>query len=211
MMKYLKTYITNKYFIAGVILFIIISTTYMIYKVSRRITTLKDLPKNYINLKFNGIAVNVCDGDGFRFFHTPPFRSKKYIRGTCNLSIRIAGIDAPEMRKYNIPAQPLAEESKIYLKNLIYEKSVTIKILGIDRYNRILATVYTRTVKGRVNVGVEMVKAGLACVYDGKDALYGSHKNKLLNEEKKAQKKKIGMWGLPNYISPMKYKQNSRK
>lgn len=188
------------------LIFFSLALVVVLYMGSRRVKSLRDLPLKFKVMKLKGYAVKVGDGDGFSFFHTPRFFSRKYKKGDKCLSIRLAGIDAPEVRKYSKKEQPFAKESKDYLKKLIHNKKVTIKILAIDIYNRLLAIVHVKDTT-RINVNVEMVRMGYACVYEGVNAVYDRYKKELYAKQRLAQRKKLNMWSQADYVSPMSYKR----
>jgi len=81
------------------------------------------------------------------------------------IKVRLAGIDAPETpgRKRQ-PGQPFSDASKKFLAGLVLNKNVEIKGYGLGPNNRIIGEIF---VDGK-NVNHEMVKAGLAEVYQGK-------------------------------------------
>jgi hypothetical protein len=59
------------------------------------------------------------------------------------LRIRLWGIDAPETPKgQKFPGQPYGKEAKAYLKQLVEGKRVTVEIYGVDRYKRLLSTIF---------------------------------------------------------------------
>ncbi len=71
-------------------------------------------------------------------------------------SVRLESIDAPEL------SQGLwGKQSKTNLQKIIKSQQVTLKISGIDRYQRYLATVFVKN----VDIGLQQVKAGHAVVY----------------------------------------------
>lgn len=78
-----------------------------------------------------------------------------------------------------------------------------------DQYNRIIATVYVRWFLIRRDVGLEMLKRGLATTYEAKHgAEFGGLKAVYEEAEAKAKKKRMGMWsGKPStFESPRDYK-----
>lgn len=117
-------------------------------------------------------------------------------------------MDAPEVRKFSKPAQPYAKEAKDYLKVLIYKRNINIKILSIDIYNRILASVWVIHEEKKINVGIKLVEVGLACIYEGKNAEYDGCKEILVKYEKRAREKRWGMWNQKDYVSPRVYKNS---
>lgn len=185
---------------------------YFIYTKSRRITKLAHLPKNFKNFQFKAFVTKVGDGDGFKAIHIPLIRFSSNLKGIESLSIRLAGIDAPEVRYFNRPEQPFSKESKEELTKLILNKKVKIKVLNIDRYNRIIGMVYLKkNIFKYFNVNIEMIRKGMACVYLSSITSFGGIKEEFLKEEKKAKTKKIGIWSDPNFILPQLYKNNLNK
>lgn len=56
------------------------------------------------------------------------------------LSIRIAGVDAPELAHFGNPAQPHARESLKWLTKTVEGKRVKVEMLRKDQYGRIVST-----------------------------------------------------------------------
>jgi endonuclease YncB( thermonuclease family) len=78
-----------------------------------------------------------------------------------------------------------------------------------DQYERVVATVWVRRFLFRKDVGKEMLKAGLATVYEAKmGAEFGEFEEKYRKTEEVAKKRKLGMWGgkMKDYESPRDYK-----
>jgi len=78
-----------------------------------------------------------------------------------------------------------------------------------DQYERVVATVWVRRFLFRKDVGMEMLKAGMATIYEAKmGAEFGDFEDKYRKAEEKAKSKKIGMWAgkLADYESPRDYK-----
>jgi micrococcal nuclease len=69
------------------------------------------------------------------------------------------GIDAPETPKGNkFPGQPYGKEAEAYLTQLVEGKPVKVEIYQIDRYKRLLSTIF---VDGQ-NINLAMIEAGPA-------------------------------------------------
>lgn len=78
-----------------------------------------------------------------------------------------------------------------------------------DQYERVVATVWVRRFLVRKDVGMEMLKAGLATVYEAKmGAEFGDFEEKYRKAEELAKRKKLGMWSgkAEDYESPRDYK-----
>ena len=120
--------------------------------------------------------------------------------GSVKLTIRLIGIDAPEMstRRHQV-GQPFSLEAEQHLSKLILGKTVDVKSYGVDRNGRTLGEVFL--LNGR-NVNLEMLQAGLAEVYREKQvAALDMHPYRQAEEE--ARKAKRGMWVQgEGYVSP---------
>ena len=56
--------------------------------------------------------------------------------------VRLNGIDSPEMRGSSSNEKQHALQSRDALKEIIMDKIITLDITGLEKYGRILATVY---------------------------------------------------------------------
>jgi endonuclease YncB( thermonuclease family) len=95
------------------------------------------------------------------------------------ISIRLAGIDAPETAHFGKPAQPGGPEALSWLKSFLQGRRVRCIVYKKDQYDRLVATVKVRRLGGlwRQDVGLMMLKKGLATVYEAKSgAVFGSAK-----------------------------------
>lgn len=96
-----------------------------------------------------------------------------------------------------------------WLSSYILNRNVRTFVYKRDQYDRIVGTVYIRRWLIRRNVGLEMVKRGLATVYEAKSgAEFGGLKKMYERAEAKAKRKKKGMWGAKKseFESPREYK-----
>lgn len=156
-----------------------------------------------------GKVTSVGDGDNFRLFHTPggrlagwgwlPFRkvpTKREELTSKTIHVRIAGIDAPELAHFGRPAQPFGQEALEFLTGYIKGRSVRAHIYRRDQYERVVGTVYMRKWGIlRKDVGLEMLKRGLATVYEAKfGAEFGDREAEYRAAEQKAKERKVGMW-----------------
>ena len=82
------------------------------------------------------------------------------------VSVRIRGIDAPELRGKCVGESALAQQSRSRLQELLAGGPVSLsKISGGKYFGRVLADMFTET--GH-DVGVEMLKSGHARPYQGR-------------------------------------------
>lgn len=190
---------------------VLLCIAYAAYRTMRRMTDIRDLPRDPRGRRFWGVVTSVGDGDGFRIFHVPWMRSAAFTRRSPKLPVRLAGVDAPEMRFFSVPAQPCSREAREHLRSLVLGKTVCVDALSIDMYGRIIAVVYVpRGWFSRLNVNLEMVKTGFACVYDRAGAEYGGYKAQLEAAQETARKKRIGMWANKRVVLPMDHKKDRK-
>ncbi|KAK4131736.1 SNase-domain-containing protein [Trichocladium antarcticum] len=158
-----------------------------------------------------GKVTSVGDGDGFHLFHTPGGRlagwgwlrrvpkDRKALKGR-TISIRIAGVDAPEGAHFGKPAQPHAAEALAYLDSYLRHRRVRAYLYKRDQYERVVATVYVRKPPfffPRKDVGMELIRRGLAVTYEGKTgAEFGGAKMEARYKaaEAAARRKGKGLW-----------------
>ena len=214
-----------------------------IYRATRRFSSIDQLPPSYFlkQRKLTGVALRVGDADGFRFYHVPLFTKaptlgeakSRGFYGENTLSIRIAGVDAPESGHFGAKEQPFSAEAKKFLSDMVLGKKVTIQIHQRDQYSRLVGNLFlffcpflfcshttllccikvcsvwvTRFWFFSSNVSLQMAKYGFATVYDRTGAVYGGIKEKLVEAEKSARAKKLGMWSqdMTKYVTPMDFK-----
>lgn len=83
-------------------------------------------------------VVKVYDGDTITIACKYPKRSKNLYR----FPVRLAGIDAPEMNAVSDTERLEAINSKQGLHNLIFNETVRLDNIRIEKYGRLLADVY---------------------------------------------------------------------
>lgn len=135
----------------------------------------------------SGKCVGVSDGDTCRVL-TP---DKELLR------VRFWGIDAPESK------QEFGQVSKKALSDLIFNKQISLDVIGKDRYGRTLAKVYV----GKKYVDLEMVKKGMAWHY----AYFAKDAKDLAKAEKSARAKKLGLWKQSNPTPPWEWRRKDKK
>jgi len=120
-------------------------------------------------------------------------------RGSQRLRVRLACIDAPELR------QPWGKASRDHLRQLIggNQQRVLLKVSGQDRYGRTVAEVFAQ---GRF-LQAEQVRAGLAYLYPQylnscPDAAV------VQRAEAIAKRQRVGVWKQPNAIRPWQYRRS---
>ncbi|KAI0113970.1 hypothetical protein GGR51DRAFT_505005 [Nemania sp. FL0031] len=167
-----------------------------------------------------GQVTSVGDGDNFHLFHTPGGRltgwgwlrsvpTKRSELKNRTIPIRLAGIDAPECAHFGRPAQPFSADALAWLNGYILGRRVRAKVYRRDQYDRIVATVYVRRFLFRRDVGLEMLKNGLATTYEAKTGVeFGGLEEEYRVAEAKAKAEKRGIWSgkRAHFESPRDYK-----
>ena len=112
--------------------------------------------------------------------------------------IRLAEIDTPEKK------QAYGAESTALLKSLISGPEITIRVTGVDRYNRWLAHVYA----GTLWLNLALVEQGHAWVY----ARYATSQA-LFDAEALARAQRLGLWQLPavDLMPPWQWRRKQRE
>ena len=103
--------------------------------------------------------ISVYDGDTFRcnIKGYPPIIGE-------NMSVRVRGIDTPEIRSKSDSLKILAVEVRDYVKDkLVKAEIIILKDVARPKYFRLLADVI---IDGK-DLGKELIDKGYACPYDG--------------------------------------------
>jgi micrococcal nuclease len=122
-------------------------------------------------------------------------------------TIRLVGIDTPELGKKGQKSQPYGQLAKQELTRRIHNKEISLKQYGTGGYNRVLAEIFVDA----ANVNLEMIRAGLAEVYRGKQP-NGFDATDYLQAEKSAKHSLKGMWAQgTGYKSPRQWRRQHPK
>jgi endonuclease YncB( thermonuclease family) len=130
------------------------------------------------------MCVGVSDGDTI-----------SVIKDGREIKIKIDGVDCPEM------GQDFGKIAKQFTSDLVFGKIVEVNIKGLDKYGTTIAYI----VYEKKDVGFELIKAGLAWnykQYSSDDPIYAL-------AEQEAKYDKIGIWSMPNPISPWDFRSNA--
>lgn len=121
-------------------------------------TALASAPKIYGDAVVAEVT-SIYDGDTFKvnLQGYPPIAGER-------ISIRINGIDTPEMRDNRPKIKALARKAKQYTVQRLREgKQIILRNMQRGKYFRIVADVYVDD----CSLGQELISAGLAKPYDG--------------------------------------------
>lgn len=126
--------------------------------------------------RLTGKIIKVADGDTVTLLDNNGKKRK----------IRLDGIDCPEI------GQDYGDEARVYVEKVAMNRFVSVEIIGIDQYERILGVIYIDD----LNLNEKLLTTGLAWVYK-------YNKNTAYHElEKQARNKKVNIWSNPNSIDP---------
>jgi endonuclease YncB( thermonuclease family) len=78
-------------------------------------------------------------------------------------SVRINGIDTPEIKGKNVDEKNVARIAKAALEELIMSKDVQLKNVAFEKYGRLLSDVYIND----IHINKWMVEKRFALPYDG--------------------------------------------
>ena len=106
-----------------------------------------------------GIVIKVYDGDTITIASKLPYTDSLLYR----FSVRLNGIDCPEIKGNDEYEKQCAQIAKQELSNLIMNKIVTLKNVQTEKYGRILADVYIDD----LHLNNYMLEKRLAVTYDG--------------------------------------------
>ena len=186
-----------------------------------RYNNANDIPNEMFKKKkiLYGKTVKVIDGDTIRVRHLPfyPFKQTSRYTGLLSentISIRIYGVDAPEIGKFGKPSMPKANDAKKFAQRLVQDKVVRIKLLRKDQYGRAVAKVQSNGIlpfKPKKDLTMEIAKNGYASLYTGGGAEYDGKKDRLERVINRAKKEKRGIWSNGyNIETPAQYKKKIR-
>jgi len=106
-----------------------------------------------------GKVIKVYDGDTITIASKLPYENSLIYR----FSVRIKGIDCPEIRTNNLDEKEIALIAKNFVQDKCLNKIVELKNLSTEKYGRILADVFVED----INIGNELIKNKLSVPYNG--------------------------------------------
>ena len=107
----------------------------------------------------SGFVVKVYDGDTITIISKLPYKDSAFYK----FSVRLNGIDCPEIKGETLKEKQCAQLAKDELSKLILNKHIILKDLKTEKYGRILAEVYLDD----LHLNQYMLDKKLAVKYDG--------------------------------------------
>jgi endonuclease YncB( thermonuclease family) len=99
-----------------------------------------------------------------------------------------------------MPAQPLANEARAWLDRQLQGRAVLLVPYNVDRYGRLVASVWTRPFGWRwmpfglpllnwlrQDISLHMLRSGMASVYTGHDVEFGGRQAQYTEAEQQAR------------------------
>jgi endonuclease YncB( thermonuclease family) len=106
-----------------------------------------------------GKVIKVYDGDTITVASKLPFKDSS----TYRFQIRLLGIDCPEIKGGSAEETRLAKEARDALSDMVLYKNVRLENVSIEKYGRILATVFCDD----IHVNQWMIDNKYAVCYNG--------------------------------------------
>jgi endonuclease YncB( thermonuclease family) len=106
-----------------------------------------------------GQVIKVYDGDTITIASKLPFNESPLYR----LSVRLNGIDTPEIKGKTADEKQAAKEARDALAGLIMNKQIRLENVESEKYGRILADVYL----GDLHINKWLIDNRYAVSYDG--------------------------------------------
>jgi micrococcal nuclease len=148
-----------------------------------------------------GTVTQVTDGDTLKV---------ETAEGT-KLTVRLYGIDAPEVERINRRTGLISKQGQSYgkssyevLEAKVLRRKVKVDILDIDRYKRMVGIIY---LDGR-DINLEMVRGGWAWAY--REYLDRPYASVYIEAEKEARDKGSGLWKERNPQPPWEFRKQLR-
>lgn len=107
----------------------------------------------------SGKVIKCYDADTITIASKLPYDASPLYR----LSVRLNGIDAPEIKGKCAEEKEVAKEARDFLSNLVLNKVIRLENVESEKYGRILADVYI----GDVHLNELLLKERYAVKYDG--------------------------------------------
>jgi micrococcal nuclease len=187
----LKTIVSKYIFIViffSLIIFLAVKDTHILSDSPRSSLSYTESQKPFLvssdDIVITGKVVGISDGDTLTILDS----------NSRQIKIRLAEIDTPEK------GQPYGNRAKEELSKLVFNKTVTIIQVDIDRYKRVIGKVYV----DNLYINKELVSLGAAWVY-----LDYSKDPDLLSVQDEAKRHLRGLWSLPedDIIPPWEWRR----
>ncbi len=141
----------------------------------------------------SGRIVSVHDGD----------TATLVTREGRRITLRFYGVDAPELATHQWPEQAQAREAGAYMRKLILEQEVSVRLTGEKTYGRLVGEVF---VDGR-SASRELVREGLGWW----NQRYAQRDSDLQRLQDSARASRKGLWRSSAPEAPWEFRDRHRK
>jgi endonuclease YncB( thermonuclease family) len=167
----------------------------------------------------------VIDGDTIRIRHAPPALCPDNFsdgRGCeegrrltdCTIIVRLYGVDAPETSggRADPTGQPYSREARDYVVDAAYGEMARVKLLGRDRYNRVVGRVTIGNAPFEEDLSRGLLLRGYASLYTGGGARYDGRRDELERNMATARDERRGIWrdGVAEFVDPAAYRREMK-
>ena len=121
--------------------------------------TIWDTAISFVPPITSGHVIKVYDGDTITIASRLPYEGSPLYK----FSVRLNGIDTPEIKTKNPEEKKKALSCKEELSRLCLDQDVELQNVNTEKYGRLLADVYCNG----VHLNQHMIDGGFAVVYDG--------------------------------------------
>ena len=115
--------------------------------------------KTFVPPITQGRVIKCYDGDTITIAAYLPYKGSELYK----FSVRINGIDCPEIKSKCVSEKDCAQIAKKYVEDKILHKMVRLENVSLEKYGRILADVYI----DNISIGDYLIGHRLAVKYDG--------------------------------------------
>lgn len=115
--------------------------------------------KSFVPPITQGRVIKCYDGDTITIAAYLPYKNSELYK----FSVRINGIDCPEIKSKCVSEKDCAQIAKKYVEDKILHKMVRLENVSLEKYGRILADVYI----DNISIGDYLIGHRLAVKYDG--------------------------------------------
>ena len=119
--------------------------------------------KSYVPDIHYGKVIKVYDGDTITIATTLHNGGLSPSFGLYKFSVRILGVDTPELKTKNVPEHELGIISRDALSRFIMNKVVRLENISYDKYGRILCNIFLDD----INISEWLISNNYAVSYDG--------------------------------------------
>ncbi len=121
--------------------------------------------------------------------------------------IRLAGVDAPEIKRGKKPGQPYGPEAGVRAAALVAAEGMTVrvKIEDVDPYGRIVGWIHLKSRNAWLNE--VLVEEGLSWWYER----YYPDLTDIARKQEKARAARRGLWADANPVPPWDYRRSQRE